>query len=804
MKPTTLTATTPPQGFLGRLATAAKALKTGRPLADNPLSQPPEDVSRAALVQELTKWCQDTREFWRPVFDRMREEQMFAGGKQWDSQYVPRTGQKEPYIGDVCQQMINRQTATLYAKNPTPEGTVVDRMEFSIWDGDQSAIDAAQQIVIQATPIIQQARKLNQQRQMLQQQGVPPEQLPPSPPAPPQDLTDALDLLNDYRRGMAKKSLYKKIVTTATKLLEQQWRDQSPNMLVSGKQATAQVLVSRVAYIKVMYRRDMETVPTTTANDMAFSDRIKTLQGQLAALQEDSMEQDDPRRAEAELLKKSIKEQTDKMKAQQPPPVIGDEGVVHDWLGATAVLVDRKCTNLIDFVGANRIAHEMFLDPAECEAKYEISLKDSGAVYYDNSEGPYKRQEPESYSNTEQEVAAKKYKVCVWELQDKRTGLCYTLIDGVKDFIKEPETQDDFTRFWSIISLRFNLQVVEENDPERDVTIFSRSQIRLAMPMQRDMNTAGEGLREHRVANRPTFVGVKSKFASTAGVNDLEKLARPRAAFDLINIETLQPGEKVADFIQLLPIAEIDEKMYDNAQSSQAMMLATGEQPSDLGTQSPDEKATGQNIAAQARATSVGSNIDDLDIAYSTMAQMDFELLVRQMTQAQVQAIVGPGGVWADLAHDEVLRAMFFRIEAGSTGRPNEQADLQNFNVIAPQLGKLMTDAGKDLEPLIKEGVRRMGDKLDVDEFLKPAQIVAPPTPAPPVQKPPSLAMSINVADLPPEEQEQAVQQFGIKPAPPASRLINKIGHEKAVDAAHANVLHAQGTPPTATLPPQP
>jgi hypothetical protein len=115
-----------------------------------------------------------------------------------------------------------------------------------------------------------------------------------------------------------------------------------------------------------------------------------------------------------------------------------------------------------------------------------------------------------------------------------------------------------------------------------------------------------------------------------------------------------------------------------------------------------------------------------------------------------------------------------------------------------------MTEAGKDLEPLIKEGVRRLGDKLDVDEFLKPAQIVAPPTPEPPMQKPPSLAMSLNVADLPPEEQEQAVQQFGIKPAPPASRLINKIGHKAAVDAAHANTLHAQGTPPNSPLPAQP
>ena len=227
-------------------------------------------------------------------------------------------------------------------------------------------------------------------------------------------------------------------------------------------------------------------------------------------------------------------------------------------------------------------------------------------------------------------------------------------------------------------------------------------------------------------------------------------------------------------------MAEIDPKMYDNAQSSQAMMLATGEQPSDIGAQRPDEKATGQNIAAQARATSVGSNIDDLDVAYSTLAQMDWELLVAEMDQVTVKDLVGPGAIWSDFNREDVAKSIFFCIEAGSTGRPNEQADLNNFNVIAPQLGQLMTQAGKDLEPLIKEGVRRLGDKLDVDEFLKPAQVVAPPSPAPEQQKPPSLSLSMNFADAPPEVQEQIEGAFGFKPAPPASHAVEIGGRSVA------------------------
>ena len=773
------TLSTPPASFLARIKNAATMLVTGKGPSSNPLASEPKDRARARLVEELTRRCVEEREFWHPVFEKMRDEQKFAAGRQWPISYENRTGQKDSYVGDVVQQMINRQTASLYAKNPEPEAVINDRLDFAKWDGNQTTIDAARAILSQAEPIMQQAKALSDAGQ-------------PVPP-PPDNVTKAQDILADYEQGMTRRALLKKVADTGTMLIKQQWKSQSPDMLVSGKQAVTQVLVSRVAYIKVMYRRDMETVPTQTANDMEFSDRVNTLQAQLKQIEQDEAGPDDYRVAEAKILKQTIQKELAEIQKEVPPSVAGDEGVVHDWLGSTSVLIDRNCTCLREFIGAKWIAHEMIMTTDECEAKFGISLKDTGAKYYVNADGTYKRSTPQSYTDDEKEIQAKHLKVCVWEIQDKTTGSCYTICDGVKDFIKEPgPVYPEVSRFWSIVPIVFNCQVIEENDPHQDCTIFPRSNIRLAMPMQIDINTAGEGLREHRVANRPTWVGVKSAFASTSGQNDLLKLAGPRPAHELLLIENLLPDGDIRKLIMPLPTQPIDQKMYDNAASSQAMMLATGEQPSDLGAQRPDEKATGQNIAAQARATSVGSNIDDLDFAYSTVAQMDWEMLVQEMPQEVVTEILGPGAVWPDLRKEDIARSLFFKISAGSTGRPNEQADLNNFQIIAPQLGKLMLDAGKSLEPLIKEGVRRLGDKLDVDEFLKPAQVTLPPQPQPEPQRPPSLAMSLNVKDLPPEEQEQAVQQFGIKPAPPESRLLNKVGHDKAIDAAHQNVLTTQ------------
>src|ERR1043165_822611 len=113
------TITEEPMGILSRVKAAAGVLVTGK--QPNPLASEPTDRSRGALVKELNNWCVEERKFWKPVFERIRQEQKFAGGKQWDGPLSATNPGDEDYVGDVIQQMVNRKTAGLYAKNPTPE-----------------------------------------------------------------------------------------------------------------------------------------------------------------------------------------------------------------------------------------------------------------------------------------------------------------------------------------------------------------------------------------------------------------------------------------------------------------------------------------------------------------------------------------------------------------------------------------------------------------------------------------------------------------------------------------------------------
>ncbi|MDE2100598.1 MAG: hypothetical protein KGL39_25365 [Patescibacteria group bacterium] len=777
-------------GIGARLKSAANTLMTGKKPVANKLSQEPEDKSRASLVIDLNDWCVDTRLFWKPIFNRIRQEQKFAAGKQWPGGSLKETTPDvEEYVGDMIQQLVNRKTAALYSKNPTPEAVLRDRMNFTVWDGQQATIDACHALIAQLVPQATQMAEAEQQGQ----------QVPPPPPQMAQDIKQAQAILADYNQGIAAKAMLQKIADTGEKLIKQQWDAQTPDLLVCGKQATTRIITSRVAYIKVMYKRDMGGTATETANETGLDTKIQTLQSKLKELELPSTNNDDSKIEETRLMKESIQQQIAEMQKAGETP--SDEGIVLDWLSATSVLVDPRCKCLKEFIGAHRIAHEILMTVSECEAKFDVSLMDSGAKIYTETADGWKSDDQDNTTDPK-DLAEKfgKQLVCVWEVQDKDTGLCYVLCDGVKDFLKEPAMNEpEVNRFWSIVGVTFNSQEVETNDPDNDATIYPRSDVRLMMPMQINVNRAGNEKRSHRSANRPAWLTFGSAWAGAQGESDLKKLSSPRDAHDVFRLQSLDPNSKIGDLIVPLPKQPFDDNLYDTGHDTQAMMLATGQQASDLGQQAPNEKATGQNIAAQASATSESSNIDDLNFAWSTVAQMMWEMLIdpNGMSQAIVQKLVGKGATWPDLNREDIADSIYFRIEAGSMGRPNQQANLQKIQTLMPQLIQLFAAMNKNPEPLAKMVLKEFDANIDLDQLLKDAQVLPPPAPPQqPPPKPPSLAMTLNYQNLTPEEQAQAVQQFGIKPASPASKLIEKVGHGAAIKAAHENNLPPQPQKP--------
>ena len=83
------------------------------------------------------------------------------------------------------------------------------------------------------------------------------------------------------------------------------------------------------------------------------------------------------------------------------------------------------------------------------------------------------------------------------------------LAEGWKDFIKWPAAPDmALERFWDLFVLEFN--PVEDGGSRP--RIHGKSEVELIQDMQMEYNRARQGLREHRVANRPGHVVAGGKF----------------------------------------------------------------------------------------------------------------------------------------------------------------------------------------------------------------------------------------------------------------------------------------------------
>jgi hypothetical protein len=94
---------------------------------------PPE--RRKRLVAAWTSRVKSAKQFWKPAFDRMREDQEFCFGKQWSKNSTDRR-----YVANLTLRLVAQKTAFLYAKNPKAVAKKRPRLNATSWDESQTTL----------------------------------------------------------------------------------------------------------------------------------------------------------------------------------------------------------------------------------------------------------------------------------------------------------------------------------------------------------------------------------------------------------------------------------------------------------------------------------------------------------------------------------------------------------------------------------------------------------------------------------------------------------------------------------------
>tara|TARA_Y100000310_G_scaffold340635_1_gene437141 strand:- start:791 stop:2899 length:2109 start_codon:yes stop_codon:yes gene_type:complete len=625
------------------------------------IPDPPE--RRKALVSEVQARVRGAKAFHEKSFLKMKRDMESAykgfSDKDWD---------ETKYVANILQRHIAQRTAALYAKNPKPMATRRHRLDYSIWDGDEKTLSNAMAVIEEASSV-----------------GA----MPPM---------EALQLVQDVEVVKQQRKMIDRVGKTMEFLFDYFMDEQQPSFKASMKALVRRVITTGCGYVKVGFQREMERSPEVAAriaDVQAQMDHIHRLMDDAA---QGEISPDDAQMEELRLSMQSLMEE---------PMVLIREGLLFDFPEADSVIVDPKCRQLRGFVGANWIAHEMYLTPDEVEEIFGVDIKQDFLSYdLDGRRSDRKDLFRQGYQYDGQTPTdMQNGMACVWEVYDRKAGLMYCVADGHKDFLYEPKAPPcKVEGFWPIFALVFN-------EMEHKDQLYPPSDTQLLLPMQHEYNRARQGLREHRRANRP-------KYGVPAGMLEQEDKIKLQnhPAHAVIELQALAAGQKINDVVQPMQQIGIDQNLYEVGSLFDDVQLVVGAQEANFG-QISKGTATETSIAESSRMSALGAQVDELDSFMSDICRAAGQVLLDKMSLEQVQRLAGPGSAWPESLRrrEEIFAEVYLQIEAGSTGKPNRAQELQNIERIIPFLIQI---PGIDPKFLAKELLSRLDDKMDLAEAM--------------------------------------------------------------------------------------
>jgi hypothetical protein len=639
-----------------------------------------EAARRARLVSRIAQTIRGDKKFHEKAFDKMREDMQFArrgADKAWIDD--------AKYTANITGRHVRQKTNALYAKNPQVMARARQRLDYEMWDGSPTSIQAAMGVIQNATAM----------------SSVSAEPLPPEEEAA---LNEANALLADIQQGYAREQMVKKFGKTMEILFSQYMDTQKPlDFKMALKRTVRRTCTTGVGYCEVNFQRETGPAPVTTARLTDARGRLDHLR----RLQEDTVSEDDKGDMQAEIseLELAVASLT------QEPEIVLHEGLSFDFPSSTKVIPDRLCKSLVGFIGARHITLEYPYTVDEVKEEFGVDLGSKFTPYKsDETDGADADGDGAGDLEHSDDADARKGSgmVCVWKHYDKPSGLVYYLVDGHDDFLRTPAAPDVFVSdFWPVYALTFN-------DVESEEHLFPPSDVTLIRDQQQELNRSRQGLRDHRYAAQPRW-GVRKGALDEA--NDVPRLMNAKP-FDVISLNYSEG--KLADLLEAIPVPGVDPNLYETGPFFSDAQLTVGASASRLGGTSKST-ATEAAIAEGSATEDDASGIDDLDAYLSVIARAASQILVREMSAEQVAKMVGPGAVWPgltegfDISREDLMDELWLEVAAGSTGKPNKAVETNNWKILAPIL---MQTPGVSPNWLARETIRRMDDRADLNEAL--------------------------------------------------------------------------------------
>ena len=648
--------------------------------------QPPAEKE---LVKAILAEIRKDKTHHDKAFKRMERSQFMAFNghdKDWSD---------KSYKANIVGQHVKTKTAATYAKNPKIVAAYPERMDFALWDENPQTLQLAMQLVQQGAMAGAVAAAQPPQSDPIT--GTP---IPAAPQLPP-GYEDAMALVEDFRQGMQRRMMFKKLGKTLEIVFSNAMRQQLPVDFKSGMKTTVRrACTSAVGYVELGFQHEYGISPDVASKLDDFRSRLEHIKRLSEDLADGTVDDTQAEYAELTAAIAAIEAQ---------PQVILRSGLTFDFIESMKVIPSRYCKKLTGFEGGPALNIEYSYTKKQVREIFQHDLGDqytpytmegkrgdgqNGVDYGEDGQGEFTF----GKNNSEDDL------VRVWKRYDKLAGVVYYVCDGHPQFLQPPAAPIvTVPRFWPVYALTFN-------EVEHEGELFPKSDVELLADQQNEVNRSRQGKREHRDAARPRWIYPQGTIDEKRDIPELMKLG----AFEAMALNIAGETD-IKKILQPFPVPGVDPNLYDTNEVLQDASMVAGAQPAQLGGLS---KSTATEAAiADASSSSVdGSSIDDLDAFLTMIARDAGQVLLTSMSKDDVVRIAGPGAVWVEdvgLSPEDIFEEVYLQIEAGSTGKPNQAVEIRNMKEIGPLLLQV-----PGIQPLFlaKEFLRRWDDRLDLTE----------------------------------------------------------------------------------------
>ena len=664
---------------------------------------PEVEPARAELVKDILGTIEADREHWEDTFKTMKADMRFARGIQWPKQEK----NDERYVADIVNQHIRRAVSSIYARNPKVVAKRRPRIENTVWDGKGESLAQAKEAMMLAS---QPGIALSEQSMM--------------------EAKNAQAIIADSRAVKQRIDMLNKLGRTMEILFEHQLAEGNPKFKIQAKQLVRRAKTCGVGFLKVGYQRVMGRTIELDAKIKDASDRIAKIEQLSADVADGEVQDNSAEMEELRLLVQALQKEAD---------MVVREGLIFDFPRSYALIIDRDCSQLKGFVGAQHLAHELIYSPKQVQRLWGVDLGKGFTGYDKEGRAPNARQKGKAgYSYAK-----------VYEYYDLVGQTVCVVCDGYKDFLAEPATPETiFEQGHGFFALSFN-------DVEDDENIYPPSDVQKIKHIQLERNRSREALRQHRIANRPATVGAKGLFTKA----DKDKMQNHEVG-EHIELDALSAADaqsKIQDKMMAKPTVAIDAAIYQTDYLDDDYLRTSGQQVANVGPTS-DATATEASIAETSRMGEVQSDADDLDEFLTDVARASGQVLLAEMTADTVKRIVGPGAVWPEMDRKAMQEEVYLEIKAGSSGRPNKALKVANMERLAPFI---VQAPGITPAWWARELVQQVDDTIDLTEAVLDGQ---------PSMTAMNAMMQPGTGDPATSPEQQGPQGRDNKPAPPQSQ----------------------------------